>query len=288
MRYKGILIIVLFLLLLSGCGIDSVTSGQADMEKALFVSYAGSKTGEDLNAVMIGDLEDVILFDVASIVESYYTEHLDELEDLLYAGGGTVDLEDIGAPDGMSGSITFTLVNVSLTLSLNNYTPDTRTYLTYSGSIEADGVVTDISGFDFSKITVNTPSLEITYTGKSFTTCAYSNWTFYRDNSDDYPDYAFTGSFAVDENTYSFTGFAYTIPSSSSLSITGTVGFDGVSYTISGSLSCDTSGTWTSGDMTITTSDESVNISLSGTTASFSGTMGDWTKEGWQEDRLAP
>lgn len=282
MRYKGILIIVLFLLLISGCGIDSVTSGQADMEKALFVSYAGSKTGEDLNAVMIGDLKDVV-DDLIATVQTYLMEYYIENSTL----PSSIDLDDpppgIDVPVGMGGYITSTIATFSASahLTLNNYTLGSRTY---SGTLNADGVL-DIVNYDFLNLEVNTSSLEITYTGKSFTTCAYSNWTFYRDNSD---DYAFTGSFAVDENTYSFTGFAYTRPSSLSLSITGTVGFDGVSYAISGSVSCDTSGTWTSGDMTIATSDESVNISFSGTTASFSGTMGDWTKEGWQEDRLAP
>ncbi|MEA3224257.1 MAG: hypothetical protein U9P49_13980 [Thermodesulfobacteriota bacterium] len=285
MKHQGIFIIVLSILLISGCGSDSITSGQANMEKALFVSYAGSKTGEDLNAVMIGDLEDVVT-DLIATVQTYLMEYYSENRTL----PSRIDLDDppsgIDVPVGMGGYITSTIATFSASahLTLNNYTLGSRTY---SGTLDADGVL-DIVNIDFLTLNVDTSSLEITYTGKSFTTCAYSNWTFYRDSSDDYPDYALTGSFAVDENTYSFTGFAYTRPGSSSLSIAGTVGFDGISYIISGSVGCDTSGTWTSGDMTIVTPDESVGISLSTTAAIFNGTMGDWTKEDWRQDRLAP
>ncbi|MCD6570400.1 MAG: hypothetical protein J7L53_06830 [Deltaproteobacteria bacterium] len=284
MRHQGIFIIVLSILLISGCGSDSTTSEQANMEKALFVSYAGAKSGEELNNVMIDDLEDVVS-DVVSIVEAYVlaTGELPERIDLDNPPSG------ITVPAGMGGYITATIATFSASahLTLNNYTLGSRSY---SGTLDGDGIldISDITNIDFLSLNVGTPSLEITYTGKGFTTCTYSNWTFYKDNSDGYPDYTLNGSFSVDGNIYSFAGFIYTRTSSSSLDIAGAAGFDGASYAISGSVSYDASGIWTSGDMTIVTSSEGASISLNSTTATFYGTMGTWTKDGWREDRLAP
>ncbi|MBN1637203.1 MAG: hypothetical protein JW920_11845 [Deltaproteobacteria bacterium] len=298
--------IVLFILaaglIVYACGDDSISVEQTEFEKALFVAYAGINPDEDLNAIMIEDLEDVV-DDLKDVAAQYILDNLDEI-----IGGEApeaIDLSDppegLVVPEGMSGIITYGIdnlpvVDVAANITLSDYLNSTRTY---SGYINLEGTVDGTTlalivdpqpdDVDFETLDIDVPSLTITYSNKSYTSASYSGWSVSKDNSGSYPDYTLDGSFSVKSHDYDYSGFDYNKGSSTSLSVDGIVDLDDEQYDIQGSVTLNSSQDWVGGNLTITWSDAAVDVTLNGSDASFDdGADNQWEKENWASDTLVP
>jgi len=112
----------------------------------------------------------------------------------------------------------------------------------------------------------------------------------------DFRDYTLGGSFSIDGNEYTFDGFHYVQELDTSETLTlvlidGTLSIPG----LDGSVTIDTpydvirssDGIWTSGEMTLSGVEYDVDVEFENGTANFSGDLGPWPEDNWQ-DVLAP
>lgn len=141
------------------------------------------------------------------------------------------------------------------------------------------------------------------FTGQTVSSTSTINYSFLSGSMDnDTRNYTVGGSFALDEGTYTFnSGFSYkqSFNTSKTLLLTsangkiGVPGLEGVA-TVKSSFSTTSPSTyntiasatdsyeWNSGQMTITTSENSVTAAFDNGTVTFSGDLGDWSLDEWQ------
>ncbi len=293
-RLLGLGVCLSCCLALAACGEESHRGDiETGSEKALFIAYAASQSSEDLHTIMFTSLQSPV-GTLISILGPYYVEYALDHE---YTAPASVDLSDaslgLEIPSGITGTLYTTTTDALYRIEQANSFLELAGYSnnlgSYSGRVRVGGETTNKTSFIINKQTISPTNLTINFTDKNFDKATYSLFSFAYDNSGAYPTYTFNGNLEVDGSSYGFTNLTYTTTGLNTLSIAGTLSYGGDDYAVSGSVTFNSSGIWVDGTLTITVNDEdTVEVALSESGATFTQGEEEWEKDTWWDDRLAP
>jgi hypothetical protein len=281
-------------LALTACGEESSDADiQTGSEKALFIAYAAFQSSEEMYNIMVASTG-LPVSDLISSLGAYY---------ILYAADHdgeappTFDLgnppDGVTPPAGMTGIIYTTTNDSYYTIGSNSYL-DFSGYSnimgSYSGRMKLGGQTPDDTSFStLSKETLNPIDLIINYSDEDYSKVTFTNFSYALDNSGTYPKYTLNGNLKVDDSSYGFTNLTYTVTGVYTVSVEGTLSYGGDDYDVSGTVTMNASGIWVGGTLSITVSDEdTVEVTLSNSGATFTQGEESWEKDTWWDDRLAP
>ena len=284
-----------------GCGGGSSTVSNTDYEIALYEAYSTTKPLDPMNNVAVRNIN-IFIEDIQGKLMDYYAYCVSQ---------GTTPLSSINlssppagftSPANVTGTINTTGVYPSITLSanleLNGYNKGSTLTMSYTGMINVNANTFNIQTKLFNKMTINVPTLDITFsdTEQTIRDVSYISYSIGIDNSSLNTIYSLTGGFSVDNSSYSYK--SYTFQSNSlTLAVSGQVIEGGFRFSVTGSPVADTSGVWVSGSLVlgyIENNDDDIvttecAVTLSSTSANFKITDGDtWDLSDWFNLKLTP